>query len=154
MASWNDVREQAPEFAATVEGLFNARRHKTMATVRADGAPRISGIECEFGETDLTFGSMPGARKLADLQRDPRCALHSATVDPVEGKEAEWPGEAKVSGRAISTGAISGDDGAPQGESFRVEIESVAFTHLDPKATKLVVEWWTPGGGHRVIERD
>ncbi len=155
MASWNDVRAQAPELAATVERLFNARRHKTMATVRADGAPRISGIECEFGETDLTFGSMPGARKLADLQRDPRCALHSATIDPVEGHEAEWPGEAKVSGRAMAAGPVgAGEDGAPQGDSFRVDVESVTFTHLDSKATKLVVEWWTPAGGHRVVERD
>ena len=125
MASWNDVRSQAPELAETVERLFNAGRHKTMATVRADGGPRISGIECEFGEVDLTFGSMPGARKLADLQRDPRCALHSPPVDPVEGKEAEWPGEAKISGSVRYRAGTLGDDGGPQGESFRVDVESV-----------------------------
>lgn len=154
MASWNEFRTQAPELAETVERLFNAGRHKTMATVRADGAPRISGVECEFGEVDLTFGSMPGARKLADLRRDPRCALHSPPVDPVEGKEAEWPGEAKVSGRALPTGSVAGEDGAPQGESFRVEVDSVVLTHLDEKATKLVVEWWTPAAGVRRVERD
>jgi hypothetical protein len=45
---------------------------------------------------------MPNARKGADLGRDPGFALHSATVDPVEGSEAQWPGEAKISGRAVA----------------------------------------------------
>jgi hypothetical protein len=35
----------APEFAERVRRLFDARKHKTIATLRSDGAPRISGIE-------------------------------------------------------------------------------------------------------------
>ena len=93
---------------------------------------------------------MPHARKGADLLRDPRFALHSATVDPVEGSEGEWPGEAKISGRAVHAGAIL--DG-PEGESFRADIAEVVHTHLDPDATMLVVEWWTPGRGLRRVER-
>ena len=54
--------------------LFDAGRHKTIATLRADGSPRISGIECEFTNGDLRFGSMAAARKGADLKRDPRFA--------------------------------------------------------------------------------
>ena len=53
------------------------------------------------------FGSMPNARKGADLRRDPRFALHGATVDPVKGSEAQWPGEVKISGRAIAAGPIT-----------------------------------------------
>ena len=49
----------------------------------------------------LSFSSMPASRKGADLCRDPRFALHSATIDPVAGAEADWPGEAKIAGRAI-----------------------------------------------------
>ena len=69
------------------------------------GRPRISGIEAAFEDGELTFGSMPNAREGADLRRDPRFALHSATVDPVEGSEAHWPGEAKISGRAVHASA-------------------------------------------------
>src|SRR5256885_12474325 len=98
MTAWREVEAAEPEFAQRVRALFDARRHKTMATVRADGSPRISGIELKFDDGELTFGSMPGARKGADLKRDPRLALHSATVDPVDGEEAKWPGEAKISG--------------------------------------------------------
>ncbi len=46
---------------------------------------------------------MKGARKGADLQRDPRFALHGPTFHPEEGKESDWPGEAKIAGRATSS---------------------------------------------------
>jgi Pyridoxamine 5'-phosphate oxidase len=99
MTAWPDVERAVPEFAQRVRGLFDTRRHKTIATLRADGSPRIFGIEAAFKDGELVFGSMPNARKGADLRRDPRFALHSATVDPVKGSEAQWPGEAKISGR-------------------------------------------------------
>ena len=142
--------------AARVRQLFDAGRHKTIATLRADGAPRISGIECEFVDGKLQFGSMTGARKAADLHRDPRFALHGPTFHPVEGKESEWSGEAKIAGRAIPAGAISGDesDEAPDGELFVADITEVVVTGLNDDATKLVVEWWTPSGGVHRIERD
>ncbi|WP_199190020.1 pyridoxamine 5'-phosphate oxidase family protein [Mycobacterium sp. ENV421] len=106
MTTWRDVQAAAPEFAQRVQSLFDAHKHKTIATLRADGSPRISGIETAFTDGELTFGSMPNARKGSDLHRDPRFALHTATVDPVEGNEAEWPGEAKIAGRAVHSGSI------------------------------------------------
>src|ERR1700746_1988195 len=104
MAAWKDVEHAEPEFAERARRLFDAGRHKTIATLRADGSPRISGIECEFVDGDLRFGSMTGARKGADLHRDPRFALHGPTFHPEEGKEAAWPGEAKIAGRAVLGG--------------------------------------------------
>ncbi|MFI6071577.1 pyridoxamine 5'-phosphate oxidase family protein [Actinoplanes sp. NPDC051343] len=146
MTSWHEFTRASPAFAERVRALFDAHRHKTLATLRADGSPRISGIECTFDDGELVFGSMPHARKGADLLRDPRFALHSGTVDPIEGAEASWPGEAKISGRVVaSTG--------PDGDRFRADIASVVHTHLDPAATLLVVEWWTPGEGLRTAER-
>lgn len=146
MVAWREIEVAEPELAGRVRALFDAHRHKTIATLRADGSPRISGIEAVVEGGELTFGSMPGARKGADLRRDPRFALHSATVDPVEGSEADWPGEAKISGRAVlaSTG---------EAELFRADISEVVHTHLNDDATMLVVEWWTPDGGLRRVER-
>ncbi|MFL6204569.1 MAG: pyridoxamine 5'-phosphate oxidase family protein [Acidimicrobiales bacterium] len=156
MVAWREIEAAEPELAARVQRLFDAGRHKTIATLRADGSPRISGIECEFVDGELRFGSMPAARKGADLARDPRFALHGPTVHPEEGKEAEWPGEAKVAGHAIAVGPVpgGGDGGAPEGEMFVADIAEVVFTHLDPAATKLVIESWTPDRGLRVVERD
>jgi len=143
MTAWQDVERAEPEFAQRVRALFDAHKHKTMATLRADGSPRISGIELTFTDGQLTFGSMPDSRKGADLARDPRLAVHSATVDPVDGAEASWPGEAKISGRAV-----------PSGDGFQVDVTEVVHTHLNEQATLLVVEWWTPGDGLRKVERE
>ena len=151
MTTWQDVEGAEPEFAQRVRALFDAHRHKTIATLRADGSPRISGIEAVFEHGELVFGSMPNARKGADLRRDPRFALHSATVDPIEGLEAQWPGEAKVSGRAIAAGSIT--EGA-EGDRFRADVAEVVHTHLNDEATLLIVEWWTATRGLQRIERE
>ncbi len=118
MASWQEIEADAPEFAARVRELFQARKHKTMATLRADGSPRISGVETQIGE-QVTFGSMAGSRKGADLARDLRVALHSPSIDPPEDDPGEWVGEAKIAGRAVATA-----------DGFRVDIAEVALTYL------------------------
>jgi hypothetical protein len=150
MAAWKDVERAEPEFAARVRRLFDAGRHKTIATLRADGSPRISGIECEFADGELRFGSMSGARKGADLRRDPRFALHGPTFHPQEGMESQWPGEAKIAGRAVPTGPV---DDVPEGETFLADISEVVITRLNPEATLLVIESWTPKRGLSVAER-
>jgi hypothetical protein len=156
MATWQSIEQQEPAFAERVRTLFDAGKHKTIATLRADGSPRISGIECEFVDGDLRFGSMTGARKGADLRRDPRFALHSPNLHPVEGKESEWPGEAKVAGTAVPSGPVKADDSSegPDGEMFVADIHEVVITCLNADATKLVVESWTPKRGLARIERD
>lgn len=154
MPSWNVVVQAEPEFAGRVQRLFDAGRHKTIATLRADGSPRISGIECEFVDGDLRFGSMTRARKGADLRRDPRFALHSPTFHPEVGKEAEWPGEAKIAGRAVPAGSVTTDDGQTEGEMFVADITEVVITGLNSDATRLVVESWTPERGLVRAERD
>jgi hypothetical protein len=151
MAAWRDVQQAEPEFAARVRRLFDAGRHKTIATLRADGSPRISGTECEFADGELRFGSMPGARKGADLRRDPRFALHGPTFHPQEGKESEWPGEAKIAGRAVPAGPVG--EGLA-GDQFVADISEVVITRLNSEATLLVIESWTPQRGLRLVERE
>jgi len=149
--AWGDIERAVPEFAERVRALFDAHRHKTIATLRADGSPRISGIEADFEDGELVFGSMARSRKGVDLRRDPRFALHSATIDPVEGAEAQWPGEAKIAGRSIAAGPIAEGD---VGDRFRADIAEVVHTHLNEQATMLVIDSWTPTRGLRRIERE
>jgi hypothetical protein len=152
--TWKEIEQAEPEFAGRVRHLFDAGRHKTIATLRADGSPRISGIECEFNDGGLHFGSMTGARKGTDLKRDPRFALHGPTFHPEEGKESDWPGEAKIAGRAVPADQVATDkDERPDGELFVADITEVTITGLNAEATKLVVESWTPERGLRRVER-
>src|SRR5262245_20572123 len=99
MASWSEVEAAAPELAARARTAFDAHRHKVLATLRRDGSPRLSGIEAGFVDGELLLGMMPGSRKALDLRRDPRLALHSASVDPPDDPTT-WPGDAKLAGRA------------------------------------------------------
>lgn len=156
MTRWIQFEQSAPAFAAKVRALFEAGRHKTLATLRADGSPRISGIECQIADGDLRFGSMTGSRKGADLLRDPRFAIHSPTSHPGDGNDREWPGEAKIAGRARQMGSLPGDgaDAQPDGVMFVADIGEAVITHLDPDATKLVIELWTPERGLRTFERE
>ena len=156
MTSWRAFEAAEPELAERARGLLDAGRHKTIATLRADGSPRISGIECEIVDGELRFGSMPDARKGADLRRDPRFALHGPTSDPTEGQEGEWPGEAKVAGRAVAAGDVPKDENGegPDGDLFVADLTEVVLAGLNDEASRLVVEWWTPDGGRKRIERD
>ena len=151
MASWTDLEHEQPAFAARVRALFDAHKHKTLATLRADGSPRISGIEVAFQDGDLVFGSMPDARKGADLLRDPRFALHGPTVDPPEGQPTGWPGEAKVAGRAVR---IDAADGETSGDTFRADLDEVVLTSLTEAGDRLLIELWRPGRPLRRVERD
>ncbi len=87
---------EAPALAAAVSERLDAHTHKTIATLRRDGSPRISGIECEIDDGELRFGSMLNGVKARDLLRDPRFALHSGSDDP-----PGWGGDAKIAGCAI-----------------------------------------------------
>ncbi|GAA4849497.1 pyridoxamine 5'-phosphate oxidase family protein [Actinomycetospora corticicola] len=146
MTGWSEVEAAAPELAAAVRACFERGKHKTMATLRADGSPRISGIETEFADGELTFGMMPGSVKLADVRRDPRVALHSPSVDPPEDP-SQWPGEAKVSGRARS------GPPAEEGASFALDVTEVVLTRIADSGDRLVIESWRPGGQVRRVER-
>jgi hypothetical protein len=155
MPSWSDFEAAAPELAARVRRHFDAHTHKTLATVRADGAPRISGTESQFKDGELWIGSMPDARKARDLQRDPRFALHSGSDEPTE-----WKGDAKLAGVAEEitdperVREINGAK-APPGPShlFRLDLREVSTVGLDDARAQLVIEVWTQGRGVRTIKR-
>jgi len=154
--SWEEIELAEPGFAGRVRKLFDPGRHKTLATLRADGSPRISGIECEFADGNLRFGSMAGARKGADLKRDQRIAVHGPTFHPEEGQERDWPGEAKIAGRAIPGGLVTEDaaSGEPDGQMIIVDITEVVITRLNAEASRLVIESWTVERGLQTVERD
>ncbi len=146
MASWGEVREQAAGLAAQVEERFTARKHCTIATLRADGSPRISGIEVQFEADQVLIGSMLGAVKARDLQRDPRFALHSATVDPPDDPTA-WPGEAKVAGRVVAL------DDRKDAHVWRLDLTEVVLTRIDAEGTGLEITSWHDGRGTGVRRR-
>ena len=143
--SWAQVEAEAPELAAAVRRCFDVGKHCTMATLRADGSPRISGTEVQWEQGELQIGSMPGAVKARDLQRDGRLAIHSPSVDPPEGAESSGAGEAKVAGRAVE---LPGGDASHR---FRIDLAEVVHTKVDRDA--LLITSWHAGRGVAAVRR-
>ena len=157
MASWTEITDAAPELAARAQKVFEAHLHKTLATIRKDGSPRISGTEARFFEGDLWLGMMHGSRKAQDLRRDPRLALHSATVDATMAD-----GDAKLSGRAVEiadegtiarfTGAL--DQRPPElFHLFRIDFSELVLTRVGDPPDHLLIEMWREGVGATRVER-
>jgi hypothetical protein len=160
MARWTEFEKDAPEFAARVRAVLDRHKHKTMATLRSDGSPRISGTEVHFIGADVFTGSMPGALKGLDLRRDPRVAIHSASEDADESDPGSWVGDAKFAGRAelltdpaekaAFWAAYPGAEVPDQDTSdlFRIDLHEVVLTWIDPPET-MVIESWHDGVGYR-----
>jgi hypothetical protein len=158
MAAFADVASEEPEFAARVRASFDAHKHKFLATLRADGSPRISGIEMDFIGGEPWLAGMPGSVKFADLRRDSRFALHSGSDEP-----DAFSADAKLSGCASEVTApeersrYASAAGVPEGHMgfalFRVDLDQVVLTALNDEKTALVISSWRPGRGLTRTER-
>jgi hypothetical protein len=149
MAGWAQFETEDPSLAAEVRAAFAVGKHCTMATVRADGGPRISGTEVEFVDGEVYLGMGADTRKARDLQRDPRVAIHSPTRDPAP--DGSWVGEAKVSGRAEFVAVPP--EYPPNGARVRVELTSAVFTGLTEDRQQLRIRLWQPGRATQTMLR-
>jgi hypothetical protein len=152
VASWSEVEAQAPELVARARELLDAGKHKTLATLRRDGSPRISGSEADIADGELWFGSMWKAVKALDLRRDPRFALHSAS----EG--SDWKGDAKLAGRAIEITDDAVKASRSPGQTgpwhlFHADISELVVVRLGEPADHLVIESWHEGRGVESMRR-
>ena len=155
MASWSEVEAEAPGLVAHARRYLDAHKHKTLATLRRDGSPRISGTEADFRDGELWLGSMWKAVKALDLRRDGRFALHSGSADP-----PDWPGDAKVAGVAVevedeAVKAAHQSGGAPPGpfHLFRLDVTELVVVRVGDPADHLVIESWHAGRGVTRRER-
>jgi hypothetical protein len=94
MRSWADFAAEAPDLAAFGQRRLE-RRIAYLATIRADGAPRVHPVSPFIGDGCLAVYMEPASPKVADLRRDGRYALHCAVEDNEGGG-----GEFYVTGRA------------------------------------------------------
>ena len=155
--TWAAFEREAAELAAFVRERLEAHRHRTIATIRLDGSPRISGTELTIAFGELWVGGLPASRKFADMRRDPRVAIHSGTDDP-----PPFPGDARVSGiarfvedEATKAAFLEAAGGGPPGpfELVRIELREVSSVREAPTRDHLVIELWRPDEAVRRIER-
>ena len=138
------------ELATRVRRCFAIRKHATLATLRRDGAPRISGTEVAFDDDDgeVYLGMMPGSLKALDLRHDPRLAIHCPTEDTPEADPTSWLGDAKLAGLGVEVTDPAPADGSHR---FRINITEVVLTTVG--GDHLVIRSWHPGRGVEMRER-
>jgi hypothetical protein len=164
MIEWTQFQQEAPETVAVLERRLAATGLALLATLRSDGSPRISPLEPLVGDDRLWLGMMPGSTKTADLRRDPRLCLHTATAD----KDVA-DGDAKVWGRAVVADdvptrtrykeafqAATGHDldAMPGGfDLYWVELTGASSLVLGDDHQHLRITAWTPGSPERITKR-
>ena len=155
MVSWTQFEQEAPDLAPAVRRRLTATLHSILGTLRADGAPRLTGLEVHFDDGELWLAMMPDSRKADDLRRDPRFSLHSAPdVSMVDG-------DAKVGGRAIAVD--DGPtwqrfvDGLPQAlpdsgmALFRADLTDASLARVADDW--MIIDVWHPGQAPRQLRR-
>ena len=85
----------------------------------------------------MWIGSMWGAVKALDLQRDARFALHSGSADP-----PDWTADAKVAGSALEVTEPGADS-----HRFRLDITELVVTSIGDPRDHIVIESWHEGRG-------
>lgn len=95
MARWSDFAVAAPRLADAVRGLLCQYGPCLgyLATVRADGGPRVHPVSPVLYEGGL-YCFLIASPKRSDLERDGRYALHSFPADTSDN-------EAYLAGRAV-----------------------------------------------------
>jgi len=168
MASWAEFESDAPELAARAQSCLEAHGHKTVATLRRDGSPRVSGTELTSYDGQLWLAGMPGALRFADLRRDPRFALHSGSDEPeVWRTNPDKAADAKVAGMAqeitdpgvtAAVAAAMSVDAPPEEiaapgsfELFRLDVSEVVVVRVGEG--HLLIESWQEGRGVRTAQR-
>jgi hypothetical protein len=96
---WGGFEKSCPEFAGMVRERFEREQIFLLGTVRPDGSPRISAVECDFVDADLMIGMIWRSTKALDLLRDPRMTIHSLVPD--KARESESQGDMKLYGQAL-----------------------------------------------------
>lgn len=162
MVTWREFAEEAP----LISEIF-VRRHTAthnlclLATTRADGYPRISPMEPRIFENELVMVGMAGTSKFRDLERDPRCCIHTATVDPYVGD-----GDVKLWAQVLNLqdedfhGRFAQDLFEQSGFDIRGEVfdpfyvaDITGASSIELEDDQLVITIWKPGESERVVRK-
>lgn len=162
MATWQEFTSGAPRTGAIFTRRHAATRNLCLlATLRADGFPRISPIEPRTFEGRLWIVGMPHTTKFDDLARDPRFSLHTATVDSQvrDGDAKMWGVVEDVRDPDLHqrfAEALFDETGMDlRGRTFdhlyAADIRGASAVEFD--GNHLVVTIWKPGTPERTVRK-
>jgi hypothetical protein len=137
VSSWQGFAEGMPDMAALGKKIISKYGIAYLATVRADGAPRVHPVCPAFLDGELYVGVMGSSPKLRDLLRDPRFVLH-ALPGP---QDAEFV----LRGRARPFAQEMADDLLRRRAAAGDDVMDTTFFTLDVERADLAVYETTKG---------
>jgi Pyridoxamine 5'-phosphate oxidase len=150
---WSEMESAQPGLAALGRRRLLAPGVVLVATIRRDGAPRLSPVEPFVMDGGLWLSMLWQSAKAADLLRDPRILVHSIITSRDGGE-----GEFKVRGTAHAehdlevqrqySEAVTADLGwtptPGKFHLFRVDVQDVTFIQYDDATGDQHVVRWPP----------
>jgi hypothetical protein len=126
---WTDLERQVPLLAERARERLLDPGVLLVATVRRDGAPRLSPVEPLLLDGDLWLSMLWRSRKAGDLLSDHRLLLHSIVTGPEGGD-----GEVKVRGSARHV-----DDGERR-RRYCMAVKDLGWQPVEPYFHLFVVD--------------
>jgi hypothetical protein len=112
---WRQFAEAAEELAGLGVELIAEKHILLLGTLRPDGSPRISAVECDLAGDDLCIGMIWRSTKALDLLRDPRTTAHSLPAGL-----ANPGGDLKLYGRAVP---VEGEQKRAYGQTIYARLQ-------------------------------
>jgi Pyridoxamine 5'-phosphate oxidase len=151
MASWSELAQEAPGIAAEGQALWERHGLAFLATVRADGSPRLHPVVPVLAGGRAFVVIADTSPKWRDLRNEPRCVLHALPGRRddefvLRCRARETP-ESHPAVRAAAGHVVHDDD-----HVFELELEQADlghWEHVGRPDTYAVRQRWTPHGGLR-----
>jgi hypothetical protein len=148
-SSWEDFWGAAPVLATDIRALFEqyGRAFGYLATVRADGGPRVHPVSPVIAEGGLYCFVIPSPKR-RDLERDGRYALHSYPGDRT-ADEAYLTGRARqVPDRVLTDriGRLHRAASTIDWRLFELEIAVAMVTHQAAQLNRADHRVWHANG--------
>lgn len=147
MANWAQLETEAPELASAGRALWVEHGIMYLATVRADGSPRLHPVVPLLADGDVFVAIADASPKWRDLRREPRSVLH-ALPGPRDDElvlrcRAREQPDALARARGVADHVIHDDDHIVQFEIDRVDLGW--WEHVGQPGTYSIRMRWVPG---------
>lgn len=144
---WTEFASASPRLAADIRALLEqyGQGFGYLATVRADGGPRVHPVAPVIADGGLFCFVLPSPKR-RDLDRDGRYALHSYPAELTDN-EAYLTGRARLASPRQQD-AVARAHRAAQGIDWRLyelEIQVAMVTHREPPASTPDHRIWRAG---------
>lgn len=137
MATWTEFERAEPTMAALGRKLLSNKTDQVgyLATVRADGAPRVHPACPVIAGEHIYVAIGPQSPKLRDLRRDGRYMLHAMPGKDdaefnIRGRASE-ANDAATHAEVERAASLAGLNVKPAEVLFRLDIEQAATTYWE-----------------------